>query len=135
MLWLGVANWILVHERLQLWINFLFNSLHFVVYWLPFVWTSSLATILFLSSFVLAVVYAIITQVANLIFVHERLQLTKQTNIQATGVASSLVQIIEQAGFKMQALSLGFDEDDDEDDEFIDYDPSTYVEEEEVIAA
>jgi putative NIF3 family GTP cyclohydrolase 1 type 2 len=88
-----------------------------------------------LSSFVLAVVYAIITQVANLIFVHERLQLTKQTNIQATGVASSLVQIIEQAGFKMQALSLGFDEDDDEDDEFIDYDPSTYVEEEEVIAA
>lgn len=35
----------------------------------------------------------------------------------------------------MQALSLGFDEDDDEDDEFIDYDPSTYVEEEEVIAA
>ena len=79
--------------------------------------------------------YAIITQVTNLIFVHERLQLTKQTNIQATGVASSLVQIIEQAGFKMQALSLGFDEDDDEDDEFIDYDPSTYVEEEEVIAA
>lgn len=80
----------------------------------------------------LVVLYAIITGVLN--FLYERLQLTKQTNIQATGVASSLVQIIEQAGFKMQALSLGFDEDDEEDDEFIDYDPSTYVEEEEVIA-
>lgn len=58
------------------------------------------------------------------------MQLVKQTNIQATGVASSLVEIIEQAGFKMQALSLGFDDDDDEDDEYIDYDASTYTEEE-----
>ena len=30
----------------------------------------------------------------------------------------------------MQALSLGFDEDDEEDDEDIEYDPSTYVEDE-----
>lgn len=59
------------------------------------------------------------------------LQLVKQTNIQATGVASGLVEIIEQAGFKMQALSLGFDDDDAEDDEYIDYDSSTYTEEEE----
>ena len=58
----------------------------------------------------------------------------KQTNIQATGVASSLVELIEQAGFKMQALSLGFDDDDAEDDEFIDYDASTYTEEEEATA-
>ena len=62
------------------------------------------------------------------------LQLVKQTNIQATGVASSLVEIIEQAGFKMQALSLGFDDDDAEDDEYIDYDASTYTEEEEATA-
>lgn len=61
-------------------------------------------------------------------------ELVKQTNIQATGVASSLVEIIEQAGFKMQALSLGFDDDDTEDDEFIDYDTSTYTEEEEATA-
>lgn len=61
-------------------------------------------------------------------------QLVKQTNIQATGVASSLVEIIEQAGFKMQALSLGFDDDDSEDDEYIDYDASTYAEEEEATA-
>lgn len=52
----------------------------------------------------------------------------KQTNIQATGVASGLVEIIEQAGFKMQALSLGFDDDDAEDDDYIDYDASTYAE-------
>lgn len=58
-------------------------------------------------------------------------ELVKQTNIQATGVASSLVEIIEQEGFKMQALSLGFDDDDDEDDDLIDYDASTYTEEEE----
>lgn len=56
-------------------------------------------------------------------------QLVKQTNIQASGVASSLVEIIEQAGFKMQALSLGFDDDDTEDDEYIDYDASTDTEE------
>lgn len=61
-------------------------------------------------------------------------ELVKQTNIQATGVASSLVEIIEQAGFKMQALSLGFDDDDSEDDEYIDYDASTYAEEEEATA-
>jgi hypothetical protein len=54
----------------------------------------------------------------------------KQTNVQATGVASSLVELIEQAGFKMQALSLGFDDDDAEDDDYIDYDASTYTEEE-----
>ena len=57
------------------------------------------------------------------------LQLVKQTSIQATGVASSLVEIIEQAGFKMQALSLGFDDDDAEDDDYIDYDASTGDEE------
>ncbi len=62
------------------------------------------------------------------------LQLTKQTSIQATGVASGLVEIIEQAGFKMQALSLGFDEDDEDDNDYIDYDTSTYVDEDEVAA-
>lgn len=48
-------------------------------------------------------------------------QLVKQTDIQATGVASSLVELIENAGFKMQALSLGFDGDEAEDDDNIDY--------------
>ncbi|KAG0586920.1 hypothetical protein KC19_2G127500, partial [Ceratodon purpureus] len=61
-------------------------------------------------------------------------ELVKQTNIQATGVASSLVELIEQAGFKMQALSLGFDDDDAEDDDYIDYDASTYTEEGEATA-
>jgi copper chaperone CopZ len=61
-------------------------------------------------------------------------ELTKQTSIQATGVASGLVEIIEQAGFKMQALSLGFDEDDEDDNDYIDYDTSTYVDEDEVAA-
>lgn len=58
------------------------------------------------------------------------LQLVKQTNIQETGVASSLVQLIEQAGFKMQALSLGFDDEGADDDEYIDYDVSSNTEEE-----
>lgn len=62
------------------------------------------------------------------------LQLVKQTDIQATGVASSLVETIVQAGFKIQALSLGFDDDGGDDDEFIDYDPSSFSEEEEATA-
>lgn len=57
-------------------------------------------------------------------------ELVKQTNIQETGVASSLVQLIEQAGFKMQALSLGFDDEGADDDEYIDYDVSSNTEEE-----
>ncbi len=44
------------------------------------------------------------------------------------------MEIIEQAGFKMQALSLGFDEDDEDDNDYIDYDTSTYVDEDEVAA-
>ncbi|XP_024373020.1 uncharacterized protein [Physcomitrium patens] len=61
-------------------------------------------------------------------------ELVKQTDIQATGVASSLVETIVQAGFKIQALSLGFDDDGGDDDEFIDYDPSSFSEEEEATA-
>lgn len=34
----------------------------------------------------------------------------------------------------MQALSLGFDEDDEDDNDYIDYDTSTYVDEDEVAA-
>ncbi|GLT35457.1 hypothetical protein SLA2020_099070 [Shorea laevis] len=36
-------------------------------------------------------------------------ELTKQTTVQATGVASSLVEIIQGAGFKLQILSLSFE--------------------------
>lgn len=39
-------------------------------------------------------------------------QLEKQTTIQATGVASSLVEIIQGLGFKLQTLNLSFDDED-----------------------
>ncbi|KAK6280630.1 hypothetical protein POUND7_020897 [Theobroma cacao] len=40
-------------------------------------------------------------------------ELTKQTTVQATGVASSLVEIIQGAGFKLQTLNLSFDDEED----------------------
>ncbi|KAL3720227.1 hypothetical protein ACJRO7_005111 [Eucalyptus globulus] len=40
-------------------------------------------------------------------------ELTKQTTIQATGVASSLVETIQGAGFKLQTLNLSFDEEEE----------------------
>lgn len=40
-------------------------------------------------------------------------QLNKQTTVQATGVASSLVEIIQGAGFKLQTLNLSFDDEED----------------------
>ncbi|KAF8010904.1 hypothetical protein BT93_J1517 [Corymbia citriodora subsp. variegata] len=41
------------------------------------------------------------------------LELTKQTTIQATGVASSLVETIQGAGFKLQTLNLSFEEEEE----------------------
>ena len=35
-------------------------------------------------------------------------QLTKQTTVQATGVVSSLVELIQGSGFKLQTLNLSF---------------------------
>lgn len=40
------------------------------------------------------------------------LELEKQTTIQATGVASSLVETIQGLGFKLQTLNLSFDDED-----------------------
>ncbi|CAN4079285.1 unnamed protein product [Withania somnifera] len=40
-------------------------------------------------------------------------ELTKQTTIQATGVASSLVETIQGSGFKLQTLNLSFQDEDD----------------------
>jgi len=39
--------------------------------------------------------------------------LTKETTVQATGVASNLVEAIQGAGFKLQTLSLSFDDFDE----------------------
>ncbi|KAM2014584.1 hypothetical protein ACFX16_045219 [Malus domestica] len=39
-------------------------------------------------------------------------ELTKQTTVQATGVASSLVETIQSSGFKLQTLNLSFDEEE-----------------------
>ncbi|XP_076908633.1 uncharacterized protein LOC143565584 [Bidens hawaiensis] len=38
-------------------------------------------------------------------------ELKKKTTVQATGVASNLVEILQNSGFKLQTLSLSFDED------------------------
>ncbi|KAM2525363.1 hypothetical protein TB1_022881 [Malus domestica] len=40
-------------------------------------------------------------------------ELTKQTTVQATGVASSLVETIQGKGFKLQTLNLSFDEEEE----------------------
>ncbi|XP_052195255.1 uncharacterized protein LOC127803217 [Diospyros lotus] len=40
-------------------------------------------------------------------------ELTKQTTIQATGVASNLVEIIQGSGFKLQTINLSFEDEDD----------------------
>ncbi|ONI19436.1 hypothetical protein PRUPE_3G279900 [Prunus persica] len=40
-------------------------------------------------------------------------ELTKQTTVQATGVASSLVETIQSSGFKLQTLNLSFDEEEE----------------------
>lgn len=40
-------------------------------------------------------------------------QLTKQTTVQATGVASNLVEIIQGSGFKLQTLNLSFEDDEE----------------------
>ncbi|KAH0461037.1 hypothetical protein IEQ34_008612 [Dendrobium chrysotoxum] len=40
-------------------------------------------------------------------------ELTQQTTVQATGVASNLVEIIQSAGFKLQTLSLSFEDEED----------------------
>ena len=41
------------------------------------------------------------------------LKLSKQTTVQATGVASSLVETIQGAGFKLQTLNLSFEDEDE----------------------
>ncbi|XP_073278363.1 uncharacterized protein [Primulina huaijiensis] len=40
-------------------------------------------------------------------------ELTKQTIVQATGVASNLVEIIQGSGFKLQTLNLSFQDEED----------------------
>ena len=40
-------------------------------------------------------------------------QLKKQTTVQATGVASNLVETIQGSGFKLQTLNLSFEDEED----------------------
>ncbi|KAI3462983.1 hypothetical protein Pfo_019646 [Paulownia fortunei] len=40
-------------------------------------------------------------------------ELTKQTTVQATGVASNLVETIQGSGFKLQTLNLSFQDEED----------------------
>ncbi|KAF1859830.1 hypothetical protein Lal_00028012 [Lupinus albus] len=42
------------------------------------------------------------------------LELKKQTTVQATGVASSLLETIQGSGFKLQTLHLSFDEEEED---------------------
>uniref|UniRef100_A0A7N0UND6 Uncharacterized protein n=1 Tax=Kalanchoe fedtschenkoi TaxID=63787 RepID=A0A7N0UND6_KALFE len=45
--------------------------------------------------------------------VTKALELTKQTTVQATGVASSLIETIQGSGFKLQTLNLSFEDKDE----------------------
>eukprot|EP00246_Nothoceros_aenigmaticus_P001313 TRINITY_DN11823_c0_g1_i1.p1 TRINITY_DN11823_c0_g1~~TRINITY_DN11823_c0_g1_i1.p1 ORF type:complete len:203 (+),score=28.94 TRINITY_DN11823_c0_g1_i1:91-699(+) len=57
-------------------------------------------------------------------------ELTKVASIQDTGVASGLVEVLQTNGFKMQALNIGFDDDNDDDDGLYEYDDTAaYAEE------
>ncbi|KAI3985797.1 hypothetical protein MKX01_026583 [Papaver californicum] len=40
-------------------------------------------------------------------------ELSKQTTVQATGVASNLVEVIQGSGFKLQTLNLSFKDEED----------------------
>ncbi|TXG58991.1 hypothetical protein EZV62_016820 [Acer yangbiense] len=40
-------------------------------------------------------------------------ELKKQTTVQSTGVAASLVEIIQGSGFKLQTLNLSFEDEED----------------------
>lgn len=40
-------------------------------------------------------------------------ELTKQTTVQATGVASSLMETIQGSGFRLQTLNLSFEDEED----------------------
>ncbi|KAK9117050.1 hypothetical protein Sjap_015997 [Stephania japonica] len=40
-------------------------------------------------------------------------ELAKQTTVQATGVASNLVEVIQGSGFKLQTLNLSFQDEED----------------------
>ncbi|XP_031502317.1 uncharacterized protein LOC116265671 [Nymphaea colorata] len=40
-------------------------------------------------------------------------ELTKQTTVQATGVASNLVEMIQGSGFNLQTLNLSFEDEED----------------------
>ncbi|XP_038994334.1 uncharacterized protein LOC120118351 [Hibiscus syriacus] len=43
----------------------------------------------------------------------DTVELMKQTTVQATGVASNLVELIQGTGFKLQTLNLSFDDEED----------------------
>ncbi|KAM7511430.1 hypothetical protein LguiB_010305 [Lonicera macranthoides] len=42
-------------------------------------------------------------------------ELTKETTVQATGVASNLVEIIQGSGFKLHTLNLSFEDEEEEE--------------------
>ena len=52
---------------------------------------------------------------------HKDTQLLKQTNIQATGEASSLLETLQGEGFKLQNLSICFDDPGADGDDDIAY--------------
>lgn len=57
----------------------------------------------------------LIVVTVDVCYLLEQLQLTKATTVQATGVASNLVEAIQGVGFKLQTLSLSFEDFDKAD--------------------
>lgn len=49
----------------------------------------------------------------SLLTIVARMQLKKRTTIQATGVASGLVETLQGSGFKLQTLNLSFEDEED----------------------
>ncbi|KAJ7567946.1 hypothetical protein O6H91_01G013200 [Diphasiastrum complanatum] len=61
-------------------------------------------------------------------------EVTKKTNIQATGVASELVDAVQKTGFKMQSLYLGFDDEETNEDDALYFGSSSAMDEAEIAA-
>lgn len=51
-------------------------------------------------------------QILMWIMIFSPVQLAKQTTVQATGVASTLVEAIQGSGFKLQTLNLSFEDEE-----------------------
>eukprot|EP00897_Mesotaenium_endlicherianum_P004662 jgi/Mesen1/4223/ME000219S03353 len=59
-----------------------------------------------------------------------QVECTKMTTVQATGVASGIVDVIQKQGFKMQNLILGFDDEEEPDLDYFSFQKTEFADDE-----